>query len=119
MVTVMYRTMNGTAEASSDYMATSGELEFEPGDTRLTIAVPTTDDGSDEEEESFTVQLHDPTDATLKDDPEEGEGTIRDNDDPLHLSIADAEAVVEGGMATFTVTLSEQSTEAVTVAAAR
>ena len=39
MVTVMYRTMDGTAEDSSDYMATSGALEFEPGTTRLTVAV--------------------------------------------------------------------------------
>ena len=115
MVAVMYRTVDGTAEAGSDYVATSGTLEFEPGDTRLTIAVPTTDDGSHEEEENFKIELHDPTAATLKNDPEEGEGTIRDNDDPLHLSIADAEAVSEGGTATFTVTLSEESSDIVTV----
>ena len=118
MVTVMYRTVDGTAEAGSDYMATSGELEFEPGTTRLTIAVPTTDDESYEgANENFTVELYDPTDATLKNDPdrEEGEGTIRDNDDPIHLSIADADAVTEGGTAVFTVTLSEESTENVTV----
>ncbi len=115
-VTVMYRTVDGTAEASSDYMATSGELEFEPGTTRLTIAVPTTDDESYEgANESFTVELHDPTDATLKQDADTGQGTIRDNDDPIHLSIADAEAVTEGGTAVFTVTLSEESTENVTV----
>ena len=116
MVTVMYRTADGTAVASSDYMTTSGKLEFEPGTTRLTIAVPTTDDRSDEEAESFTVELYAPTDATLKDDPEEGQGTIRDNDDPLNLSIADAEAVTEGdGTAEFTVTLSEESSDVVRV----
>ena len=116
MVTVMYRTMGDTATAGSDYMTTTGKLEFGPGTRELTIVVPTSDDRSDEEEENFTVELHDPTDATLKDDPEEGEGTIRDNDDPLHLSIMDAEAVTEGGTATFTVTLSEESSEVVTVA---
>ena len=58
MVTVMYRTMDGTATAGADqdYMATSGELEFEPGTRELTIAVPTSDDGSDEPEENFTVE---------------------------------------------------------------
>ncbi|MYH27712.1 MAG: hypothetical protein F4137_02425, partial [Acidobacteria bacterium] len=118
-VTVMYRTMDGTATASSDYMETSGELEFEPGTTRLTIAVPTTDDESYEGgNESFTVELHDPDEAILKSGNAVGEGTIRDNDDPIHLSIADAEAVVEGetnATATFKVTLSEQSTQEVTV----
>ena len=115
MVTVMYRTMGDTATAGSDYMTTTGKLEFGPGTRELTIVVPTSDDRSDEEEENFTVELHDPTDATLKNDREEGQGTIRDNDDPLHLSIADAEAVTEGGTATFTVTLSEESSEVVTV----
>ena len=115
MVTVMYRTRDGTATASSDYMATSGELEFEPGTTRLTVAVPTSDDRMDEAEENFTVVLSAPTEATLKEDADTAQGTIRDNDDPLHLSIADAEAVTEGGTATFTVTLSEQSAQEVTV----
>ena len=116
MVTVMYRTRDGTATASSDYMDTSGELEFEPGTTRLTVAVPTTDDESYEGgNENFTVELYDPTDAILKSGAAEGEGTIRDNDDPIHLSIADAEAVVEGGTAEFTVTLSEESSQEVTV----
>ena len=117
MVTVQYRTVDGTAMAGSDqdYMATSGELEFEPGTTRQTIAVPTSDDGPYEEEENFTVELYQPVEADLKQDANIGQGTIRDNDDPLHLSIADADAVVEGGTAMFTVTLSEQSTQVVTV----
>ena len=88
MVTVMYRTMDGTAEDSSDYMATSGSLEFEPGTRRLTVAVPTTDDESYEgATENFTVELHDPDEADLKQDANIGQGTIRDNDDPIHLSI--------------------------------
>ena len=76
MVTVMYHTMDGTAMAGSDwdYMETSGELEFEPGTTRLTIAVPTSDDDAyeEEEEENFTVELSAPNQATLKDGADTG-----------------------------------------------
>ena len=36
-VTVSYQTANGTAEAGSDYAATSGTLTFSPGQTSKTI----------------------------------------------------------------------------------
>ncbi len=115
MVTVTYRTMDGTAEEGSDYMTTTGTLEFSPGTDRLTIAVPTSDDDTSEPEENFTVELSDPTEATLRE--ETGEGTIRDDDGQPALSIADAEAVTEAdGPATFTVTLSGMSSQIVSVA---
>ena len=115
MVTVMYRTVDGTAEEGSDYMTTTGTLEFSPGTDRLTIAVPTSDDDTSEPEENFTVELSDPTEATLRE--ETGEGTIRDDDGQPALWIADAEAVTEAdGSATFTVTLSGMSSQIVSVA---
>ena len=105
MVTVMYRTVDGTAVAGSDYMTTTRTREFSPGTDRLTIEVPTSDDETSEPEENFTVELSAPTEATLGKNT--GEGTIRDDDGQPSLSIADAEAVTEAdGTATFTVTLS-------------
>ena len=50
MVTVKYRTVNGTALAGSDYTTTTGTLEFSPGTDQLTIAVPTSDDETSEPE---------------------------------------------------------------------
>ena len=115
MVTVMYRTVDGTAMAGPDldYMTTAGKLEFEPGTTRLQIAVPTSDDELSETQENFTVELSDETEATLNDAT--GEGTIRDNDPLPELSIADAAPAPEGGAATFTVTLNKASGQTVTV----
>ena len=44
VVTVSYKTKDGTAVAGSDYTAMAGTLRFEPGDTTKTIRVPTVDD---------------------------------------------------------------------------
>ena len=114
LVTVGYETMDGTAVAGSDYTATSGMLRFEPGDTSKTIGVPTIDDATTEETERFTVQLSDPSGATIADGT--AAGTITDDDDPPELSIDDAPPVREGETAEFVVRLSAASSAAVTVA---
>ena len=112
-VTVSYRTVDGTAVAGSDYTAVSGTLRFEPGETARTVAVETLADDLVEEAEQFTVELSDPTGATVTDGI--GVGTINDTDEEPELSIGDAPAVSEGETAQFTVRLSEASGEAVTV----
>ena len=113
VVTVAYRTQDGTAVADSDYTATSGTLRFEPGETMQTIRVPTRRDAIAEPSESFTVELSDPVGTTITDAT--GVGTIAADAMP-GLSIADAAPVAEGGEATFTVSLSPASSESVTVA---
>ena len=113
VVTVAYRTQDGTAVADSDYTATSGTLRFEPGETMQTIQVPTRRDAIAEPSESFTVELSDPVGTTITDAT--GVGTIEADAMP-GLSIADAAPVAEGGEATFTVSLSPASSESVTVA---
>ena len=112
-VTVEFQTVDGTAEAGSDYEADSGTLTFGVGETTQTISVPTLDDSEQEAEERFLVTLSSPAGATLNDDT--GVGTILDNDHPAVLSIGDAAPVVEGGAAQFTVRLTGTSGEAVTV----
>ena len=78
-VTVQYATMNGTASAGSDYEPTTGTLTFLAGQTEKTIQVPIVDDSTFESEETFRVQLSNPTgDATLQ--RGEGVGTIVDDD---------------------------------------
>ena len=76
-VTVAYETVDGTAVAGFDYVATEGMLRFEAGETSKTIAVPTIDDATAEKTEGFTVELRDPSGATVADGS--GTGTITDD----------------------------------------
>ena len=64
-VTVSYATANGTAAAGSDYTATSGTLTFSPGVTSQTISVLIINDTTVEDNETFTVTLSGPVNATL------------------------------------------------------
>src|SRR6266545_288078 len=66
-VTVDYTTTNGTASAGADYTTASGTLSFAAGETVKTIAVPITDDAASEPPESFTLNLSNPSNATIAD----------------------------------------------------
>ena len=111
-VTVAYATADVSAEAGMDYIATNDTLTFQAGDTQKTVDVETINDSIDEPNETFTVELSLPSEATLKDDT--GTGTINDNDIAPTLSISDATAF-EGNPAQFTVTLTPASGKTVTV----
>ena len=117
-ITVTYTTADGTASAGSDYTAASGTLTFAPGDTAdKTITVTVLDDALDEPDEDFTVTLSaltgTPVNAII--DPATVTVTIGDDDAPT-VSISGPPTVVEnGGPATFTVSLSAASGQAVTV----
>ena len=117
VVTVSYKTKDGTAVEGSDYTMTGGTLRFEPGNTTKTILVPTVEDDTPEETEVFTVELSAPSGATVADGT--GTGTITDEDGGSRslptLSIGDAAPVPEGGTAKFEVTLSAASENVVTV----
>jgi hypothetical protein len=63
--TVDYRTVDGTALASSDYVAVSGTLTFAPGDTTRTITVLVRGDTTAEANETFSVRLGNAIGATL------------------------------------------------------
>ena len=113
-VTVNYATSNGTAAAGSDYTASNGTLTIQAGSTTGTITVPILDDSVDEANETFTVTLNSPTNATISGGS--GRGTITDNDDPPSLRINDVTVMeASGARAEFTVTLSAVSGQDVTV----
>ena len=82
-VTVYYETENGTAKThpESDYTKTEGELTFRPGGVlEQTISVPILQDAVDEGgQETFTMRLVDPVNATLGDAT--ATGSITDDDD--------------------------------------
>lgn len=64
-VTVEYSTANGTAIAGVDYRATSGTLNFAPGDLSKTVGVPVLDDHGDKPSASFRLELLSPSGATI------------------------------------------------------
>jgi glucose/arabinose dehydrogenase len=116
-VTVQYATADGTAVAGSDYAPVTGTLTFPPGTVTRTVSVPILGDLLDEDDETFTLDLSNPTNATIADG--QGQGTITD-DDPLPALFAGDCASREGRAGSvpcdFTVTLVPVSGRTVTVA---
>lgn len=117
-VTVAYATADGTALAGSDYTATSGTLTFLPGDLSKAVTLAIAGDLVNEGNETFTLTLSAPTNATLT--KAVGTATITNDDSGLPtLSVTDV-SVTEGNFgtvpATFTVTLSAASASTVSVA---
>ena len=116
VVTVNYATANNTAIEPSDYQARSGTVTFQPGETSHDVIITANGDTAFEPNETFNVNLSIPTNATLGDS--QGVCTIINDDAQPAVSIADA-AVTEGNVGTttaaFTVSLSNTSTQTITV----
>ena len=79
-ITVSYATQDGTAQAGSDYTAASGALTFNAGDTSQTVSVTVLTDSEDEGEETLTLTISNPSQATLDDASGIGTGTIEDGE---------------------------------------
>jgi hypothetical protein len=77
-VTVDYTTHDGTASAGSDYQAASGTVSFGPGETSKQIAVKVNGDTDVEPDETFSVVLSNPVNATVG--RAVATGTIRNDD---------------------------------------
>ena len=116
-VTVDYATSDGTATAGADYTSASNTLTFAPGTTEQKIRVTVIDDAvdEDEEDETFTVALTNPINASLGNSA--STVTITDNDDPtVTANFAQASySVDEGGTVQVTVTLSADPEREVTI----
>ena len=94
-VSVNYATADGTATKETDYLETSDTLRFAAGETSKTISVPILKDTEDENDETFTVTLSRPHDATLGDAT--ATGTIKElpaNNDPVITEISNQQADV-------------------------
>ena len=79
-LTVDYATSDGTAHAGADYTAASGTLTFQAGESSRTIDVTVLDDAHDDDGETLTLTLSNPSSGRLTDG--EATGTI-ENRDPL------------------------------------
>ena len=66
------------ATSGVDYTAASGALNFAVGETEKTITVTLLDDELDEDNETFSVVLSNPSEVTIGDGT--GSGTINDNE---------------------------------------
>jgi len=115
-IAVTYATADGTATAGQDYTATNGTLNIAVGATSGTVVVPVSGDTTIESDETFTLVVTAPANATV------AGGTITGtitNDDFPTVSIADV-SVLEGSTQgttnmNFTATLSGASAVDVTV----
>jgi hypothetical protein len=76
---VSWATRDGTATvAGQDYVAGSGVLVFNPGQTSKTITVRVKGDRTRESNETFFVDLTQPVDAVISSST--AKGTIRNDD---------------------------------------
>jgi hypothetical protein len=115
-VTVSFTTSDGSAAAGSDYVATTGTVTFNPGQTSQPIVVPIKGDTFVEGDEYFGVSLTGATNATFYTGGVAG--YILDDDTPPAISIGDA-SIVEGNsgtsLMTFVVSLSKPSGQGISV----
>ena len=77
-VTVDYATSDVTATAGEDYTAASGTLTFAAGETEKTVSVAVLDDAHDDDGETLTLTLSNPSGAWLSDAT--ATGTIHNTD---------------------------------------
>jgi len=116
-VTVNYATADGSAIAGNDYVAKTGTVTFAAGETSKKIQVTINGDTVVEGDETFLVNLTNPTGATIAD--AQATGTITNDDSVLPTLNISNPTVAEGNSGTtklsFVVTLSAAQTTAVTV----
>lgn len=86
-VTVKYATADGTARSAADFTGVSGQLTFNPGETAKAIAVKVVGDTTVEADETFLLNLSDPSGANLS--RAQATGTIK-NDDQAPTPTSDA-----------------------------
>jgi hypothetical protein len=93
-VSVNYATANGTATAPSDFTTASGTLSFRPGEKAKTIPVGVVADLLIEPDETFTVTLSSPVNATITNGT--ATGTITNDDTAVPVTAARTRRDAEG-----------------------
>ena len=103
-VSVDFFTSNGSSAEPGDYTAANGSVSFAPGQTTRTINISVNGDTSPEPNETFFVNLANPTNADIAD--RQGIGTINDDDATgvIQFSAATASASEAAGTVTINVT---------------
>jgi hypothetical protein len=117
VVTVQFGTVDGTAKAGDDYIADSGVLTFNPGETSRQVIIQAKGDILDEgDSEAFEVLLSNPTNAGLAD--ASAQAVIAD-DDTARVTMDSGVSMTEGNagatQAVFSVSLTTPAAFAITV----
>jgi hypothetical protein len=117
-VTVAYATAPGTATATTDYTSKSGTVTIPANATSTTVSVLLKGDATVEPNETYSVKLSAPVNATLG--RATGSGLIINDDASSGLRLAIGNATIDEGKSgnralRFTVTLSGASASAVSV----
>ena len=83
-VTAQYSITDGSAQEGADYSAApqNGTVRLAPREKETTISVSLIDDSEQEANETFTITLSNPQNATITPNAGTATGTIRDNDQP-------------------------------------
>ena len=112
LVTVDYSTADITANVGPDFVANSGTLVFQPGETSKTVYVEIVGELDFEMDETLHLLLDNPVGLNAGDMV--GEGTILNDDGNPSIQIADV-SITEGGQAVVVLTLSGKSYLPITV----
>ncbi len=96
-VAIQYDTVDVTATAGSDYIATSGTLQFAAGQTSLTVLITISGDAQFEGDETFLVRLTGAAGAVIVDNT--AVVTIANDDVPTTPTVSVANVVVTEGAA--------------------
>lgn len=102
-VSVNYATSDGTANAGSDYVFTTGALTFAPGETNKTFNVQIIDDAVAEGAEYFNLSLVTPTGGATLGTRSNATVSIIDNEIGISFSSATYSVSEGGGQALITV----------------
>lgn len=115
-IQVSYNTTAVTASENDDYTPIRGTLTFAPGETRKALSVTLWDDAVDENDETLTLALANPVNATLG-ALSTATVTIQDDDLPPSVQIHTSVLTVteDVATATLTVTLSAESAKVIEV----
>ncbi len=103
---VSFATVNASAQAGTDYVATSGVISFAAGETQKVVTVSIVGDTTQEADETFSVMLSAPSSGMEVLDGQ-GDGVILNDDQPPNqLPVAVASATPSTGFAPLTVAFS-------------
>jgi hypothetical protein len=101
-ISIAFATADGAASAGTDYQETTGTLTFNPGQTTRTINVTVNGDTTVEPNETFFVNLTNPSNVTLAD--AQGAGAIVNDDTSVQFDAGTLTVNESAGIVQVTVT---------------
>ena len=106
-VSVRYRMKPGTANAGADFVSAASTLTIPAGSDRARLVVSLTDNALSEPDETFTVEIFEPRNATLS--QAVATGTIEDDESPPSFTQPSTYRYREGSQVEWTLSLTPES----------